>query len=283
VTRHGLAIAAALLCLGAAPLSPADIVAQAPASDWRTLDPANLLVMRLASGTVVIELAPDFAPRSVANVRRLTQERYFDGGWIVRAQDNYVVQWAQEGDKARAEAKHPGYAEFERPRRASFQPLPDPDGYAREAGFDAGFPAASDGTREWLVHCYGMVGVGRDTAPASGSGIELYAVNGQAPRHLDRNITLLGRVVSGMEWLSSLPRGSGPLGFYDKPAMRSRILSLRLASGMPEAPKLQALRADSASFRSYVDARRNRRDAWFARPAGHIDVCNIPLPVRAAP
>ncbi|MBV9548881.1 MAG: peptidylprolyl isomerase [Alphaproteobacteria bacterium] len=280
--RHLFALLATTLCLGAAPLSPADIVAGAPAADWRTLDPANLLVMRLPAGTVIIELAPDFAPHTVANLKRLAHAHYFDGGWIVRAQDNYVVQWSQDGPKAKAEASHPGYAEFEQPRRASFRPLPDADAYARQAGFDGDFPAASGGAREWLVHCYGMVGAGRDVAPASGSGVELYAVNGQAPRHLDRNITLLGRVVSGMELLSSLPRGSGALGFYEKPAQRTRILSVALASETPHAPRLQLLRPDSASFQAYVEARRNRRDAWFARPAGHIDVCNIPLPVRTA-
>lgn len=280
---HALAFAAAALCLGAAPLSPTDIVGRAPASDWRTLDPANLLVMKLAAGQVVIELAPDFAPKTTANVKRLVQAHYFDGAWIIRSQDNYVAQWAQDGPKAKAEEHHPGYAEFERPRRPSFHPLPDPDGYAREAGFDGDFPAASDGTSEWLAHCYGMVGAGRDTAPASGSGVELYAVNGQAPRHLDRNITLLGRVVSGMELLSSLPRGTAALGFYDKPAQRTKILSIALAAQMPGAPRLQILRTDSASFARYVEARRNRRDAWFVHPAGHVDICNLPLPVRSAP
>jgi peptidylprolyl isomerase len=283
VKPHALAFAAATLCLGAAPLSPTDIVARAPASEWRSLDPANLLVMRLAAGLVVIELAPDFAPKTVANVKRLAQARYFDGASIIRSQDNYVAQWAQDGAKAKAEEHHPGYAEFERPRRSSFHPLPDPDGYAREAGFDGDFPAASDGASEWLAHCYGMMGAGRDTAPASGSGVELYAVNGQAPRHLDRNITLLGRVVSGMELLSALPRGNGALGFYEKPAQRTKILSIALAAQMPGAPKLQILRTDSASFARYVEARRNRRDAWFVHPAGHVDICNLSLSVRAAP
>lgn len=281
--RHFLALAAAALCLAAAPPSPSDIVAHAPASDWRTLDPANLLVMRLAGGSLVIELAPDFAPKTVANLKRLAHAHYFDGGFVVRSQDNYVVQWSQEGEKAKAEARHSGYAEFDRPRAASFRPLPDRDAYAAEAGFDGDFPAAAEGGREWLVHCYGMVGAGRDTAPDSGSGVELYAVNGQAPRHLDRNITLLGRVVSGMELLSSLPRGTGTLGFYEKPGQRTRIASIALASEIRGAPKLQVLRTDSASFRTYVEARRNRRDTWFARPAGHIDVCNIPVPVRPAP
>lgn len=281
--RHALAFAAALALMGAAPPSPSDIVARAPAADWRNLDPANLLVMRLAAGSVVIELAPDFAPQTIANIRRLARAHYFDGGFITRSQDNYVAQWAQDGAKAKAQAGHPGYAEFEKTRARTFRPLPDRDSYAAQAGFDGGFPAASDGRREWLVHCYGMVGAGRDTAPDSGSGIELYAVNGQAPRHLDRNITLVGRVVSGMELLSSLPRGTGALGFYEKPGQRTRILSIGLASEIKGAPLLRALRTDSASFRAFVEARRNRRDPWFARPAGHIDVCNIPVPVRPVP
>src|SRR6202000_1894163 len=98
----------------------------------------------------------------------------------------------------------------------SFKPLPDVDGYAPKAGFDAGFAVASDGEREWMVHCYGAVGVGRDLKPDTGDGSELYAVIGQAPRHLDRNITVVGRVVQGMELLSALPRGGETMGFYGK-------------------------------------------------------------------
>src|SRR5690242_2591624 len=87
--RHAMGLAAALALIGAAPPSPADIVAAAPAADWRALDPANLLVMRLTSGSVVIELAPDFAPMTAANLKRLAHARYFDGGFITRSQDNY--------------------------------------------------------------------------------------------------------------------------------------------------------------------------------------------------
>ncbi len=139
----------------------------------------------------------------------------------------------------------------------------------------------------WPTHCYGMVGVGRDLPPDTGTGAELYVVIGQAPRQLDRNIPLVGRLVEGMENLSTLPRGHGPLGFYDlaKGDERVPILSVRLASALPAAdqPHLQYLSTESASFAKYVDARANRRDPFYIRPAGGVDICNVPVPVRRRP
>ena len=130
-----------------------------------------------------------------------------------------------------------------------------------------------------------MVGVGRNLSPDTGSGAELYAVIGHAPRHLDRNIALVGRVVEGIEFLSSLPRGTEALGFYKTAAERTAIASVRLASELPAGarPRLQYLSTESASFAAYANARANRHDAFFIRPAGGADVCNIPVPVRRAP
>ncbi len=127
-----------------------------------------------------------------------------------------------------------------------------------------------------------MVGVGRDNDADSGGGSELYAVIGQAPRQLDRNVTLVGRVVRGMEWLSSLPRGTGDLGFYKTAAERTPIVRVRIAADLPVAERvpLQALREDSATFAALLRNRRFRQDDWYKRPAGRLDVCNMPLPVR---
>ena len=167
----------------------------------------------------------------------------------------------------------------------SFTPLPDPDTYA-EAGFSGGFPAARDemSGRAWLVHCYAMVGAGRANEADSGSGAELYAVIGNAPRGLDRNVTLVGRIVRGIELLSTLPRGTGPLGFYEKAEQRTPIRAIRLAADVPPAERvpLEALRSDSATFAALVESRRFRREEWFKEPAGHVDVCNVPLPIRNA-
>jgi peptidylprolyl isomerase len=130
-----------------------------------------------------------------------------------------------------------------------------------------------------------MVGVGRDMAPDTGMGGELYAVIGHAPRHLDRNIALVGRVVEGIEQLSALPRGTETLGFYKTGTVARMIRSVRLASALPaaERPRFQVMRTGSASFGAYVRARANRRDAFFNVPAGGVDLCNAPVPVRRTP
>jgi len=282
-----LLVSLTLVVAAAAPaLTPDAVLAAAPAGDWQALDPADTLYMDLPAGRVVILLAPGFAPRTIANIKKLVHEKYFDDSALLRSQDNYVVQWSQEKvAEKKAEATLKGYVEFERPVSSSLTRLPDRDTYARETGFDGDFPAGSDGRHEWLLHCYGMVGAGRDNAADSGSGVELYAVTGQSPRQLDRNITLVGRVVQGMELLSVLPRGPGAMGFYAKPEQYTKIRDIRLASEL--APKdrlaLQYLKTDTSSFAAYVDARRNRRNDWFVRAAGAIDACNIPLPVRSTP
>jgi peptidylprolyl isomerase len=275
----------------AKPKSMQEILDATTPSDWRQLDPANTLYLDLATGRVVIELAADFAPAHVANIRTLAKEGYWNTLSINRSQDNFVVQWgdAEEEERKRkplgtAQAKLP--AEFARNSDGvKFDPLPDKDGWAPQVGFAAGFPAARDtkAKQAWLAHCYGAVGAGRDVAADSSNGTELYVVTGQSPRQLDRNITVVGRVVQGIELLSTLPRGTGALGFYEKAEQRTPIKSIRLASEVPEAERtsLELLRTDTATFTELVEARRNRRDEWYKRPAGHIDLCNVPLPVRA--
>jgi cyclophilin family peptidyl-prolyl cis-trans isomerase len=161
--------------------------------------------------------------------------------------------------------------------------------YGWPTGFSSGWPVSGElnargfgKTGEiWPVHCYGMVGVGRNMPPDTGTGAELYTVIGHAPRHLDRNIALVGRVISGMEHLSSLPRGTGDLGFYKTPEERVPILSVRMGDKVAGLPAYEYLSTESASFAAYADARANRRDAFFIQPAGGADICNIPVPVRA--
>jgi peptidylprolyl isomerase len=140
--------------------------------------------------------------------------------------------------------------------------------------------------KAWPVHCYGMVGVGRNYSPDTGSGAELYTVIGHAPRHLDRNIALVGRVIEGMEHLSSLPRGSGALGFYtaEEADKRTPILTVRVASDLPadEQPQFEYLSTESDTFATYAEAIANRRDPFFIVPAGGADICNIRVPVRRA-
>lgn len=278
--------------------SAQEILAASPASDWRALDPDNTLLMDLASGQVILELAPRFAPAHVANIRALARGGYWDGLAILRVQDNFVTQWGDpEGDDlAKARPLPAGVAarlpaEFSVPldsigKRAGFAKLPDVDGWAPRTGFAEGFPVAADpkAGKAWLAHCYGMVGAGRGDAVDSSNGTELYVVIGQAPRGLDLNITVVGRVIKGMELLSALPRGTAAMGFYDKPEQRTGIQRIRLLTEVPpaERPALQVLRTESATWAQLLDARRYR-GGWFVHSPGHIDICSASVPTRPAP
>ena len=268
---------------------------------------------------VVIQLMPaPFSQGWVHNIRLFARAKWYDGISVNRVQDNYVTQWGDpnydnpeatgkpkplpEGLKVMGEAEYvvtvlrDGVREL--PAHATMiadsvhppmrlMPVAAPwgaDAYAPTTGFWAGWPLGISDQSNWPVHCYGMVGVGRNYSPDTGSGAELYTVIGHAPRHLDRNIALVGRVIEGMEHLSSLPRGKGALGFYaaEEAGKRTPILSVRVASDLPagEQPRFEFLSTESPTFAAYAEAIANRRDPFFIVPAGGADICNIKVPVR---
>ncbi|WP_295750380.1 peptidylprolyl isomerase [Undibacterium sp.] len=276
-------------------LSMSELLKTSAASDWRTPDPESTLYLEMDTGRVVIALAPGFAPLHVANIKALVRENYFDGSAFMRSQDNYVAQWGDPNEEDAAKKRQVKSTLLTKDPELSvkytaansgtaFTRLPDVDGYAPQVGHVDGFAAARDPKmhQTWLAHCYASVGVGRGNEVDSGDGTSLYVVNGNAPRHLDRNVTVVGRVLQGMELISSLPRGTGPMGFYETAEQMSTIKAMRVAADVPEAErsKLEVLRTDTPLFKAVVEAQRNRGGEWYKRPAGHIELCNVPLPVR---
>lgn len=291
-------LSASLLCSGVAfavgpgarekPPTTAQVLESALPSDWRRPDPENTLYLDLPAGRVIIELAPRFAPAHVANIKTLVREKFFDGLPVARVQDNFVAQWG-DVDKTRqtenALRKLPDENVIAWNKSLPIVKLPDSDGYAAETGWLDGFPVAIErkpSGQAWMAHCYGTLGVGREDWPDTGSGAELYAVIGHAPRQLDRNVVLVGRILRGAEWLASLPRGTGALGFYEKPEQRTPIKAAYMAADLAESARtaIEVLRTDTPLFTRYVESRRNRRDDWYIVPAGHIDVCSIAIPIR---
>ncbi len=317
-----LALAAPSRAQEAEPPTPDSIVAQAPASDWRAIDPADILVMALAPDAagnprqVTIQLMPPpFSQGWVGNVRTLARAHWWDGATVYRVVDNWVAQWGDgEDDEAKAkplpeglrvapESEYsidptpeigaqirglagqlggPGEVDPDSMPSAFFQLRSDP--YSMMSLHHQGWPIALGGrdNKAWPVHCYASVGVARDLSPNTGTGAELYAVIGHAPRQLDRNIAVVGRVIEGIEHLSTLPRGKGEAGVYDDPKLRVPIVSARLGDELPEAeqPKFEYLASDSESFARYVEVRANRNDAFYRVPAGGVDVCNVHVPIR---
>ena len=284
-------IALALLATAAAPpplkkLTPPDIVNAAPASAWREVPAGDLMVMTLEGGKqVVIQLAPRFAPVHVANIRALARSDYWRDSTIYRVQDNYVVQWGI-GDAKRPLAAgvvaSPPHEYWMRAKGMAVTPLSYRDSFAPRVGYVDGWPVAvrTDGTLS-TAHCYGSLGVGRDLAPDTGSGAELYAVIGPA-RALDRNIAVVGRVVSGIENLSSLERGTEALGFYNDKQRPTKIIAIGIAADMPAEtrPRFEYLSETSAAFARYLNKKANRDDDFYRVAAGGVDVCSAAVPVR---
>lgn len=315
--RHCKAIACAMLAIatGAAAQeaeqarTPDAIAAAAPRDHWREIDPADLLVMTLAPDRdgrvreVIVQLIPrPFSAGWVENIRQLAAAHWWDGTAIHRVADNWVAQWGDadggkplppglrsvpESDYVTAiEAGPPEGRDFVlTPERAEVVVNRWLDSYAITA-FVAGWPIALDdegGRTGWPVHCYGSVGVARGLSPDTGSGAELYVAIGHAPRALDRNAALVGRVIAGMEHLASLPRGRGEAGSYDDPALRVPIERVRLGNSLPpeKRPRFEYLATDSASFARYLHVRANREDEFYRVPAKGVDICAVGVPVRA--
>src|SRR6478735_7711704 len=303
------------------PPTPASVGAAAPAADRRAIGPAELLVMTLAPDrdghprTVVIQLMPaPFSQGWVGNVRALAKAHWWDGTTVYRVVDNWVAQWGDgEDDEHKAKPLPEGLrvvpeSEYEATDAAFTTPtvgahfvlnpgavspaVVDGKVVLRDlapiqyATFFSGFPVAGYENPHhgitWPTHCYGSVGVARDLSPDTGSGAELYAVIGHAPRQLDRNIAVVGRVIEGIEHLATLPRGKGDAGVYDDPKLRVPIVSVRLGNELPaaERPRFEYLGSDSKSFAAYVHVRANRHDAFYKVPSGGIDVCNVQVPIR---
>ncbi len=281
----------------------AELLQQAPLEHWREPAPENLVWLDFqgSGGTpaqVLIELAPQFAPRHAANIRALVRGSYFDGLAVLRVQDNFVTQWGDPGEgadgqgakalPAGAEARLP--AEFDQPLTGlDLHALAENDGWAPLSGFVDGFAVAADPAktpqgRAWLTHCYGAVGAGRGNEMDSSNGSSLYAIIGQPARSLDLNISVVGRVLKGIEHLAALPRGSGNMGFYGTQEPKLPLLRARLASDMPEAerPQVRVLRTDTPTWAELLQGRRHR-SGWFVHSAGRVDLCSTAVPVRVTP
>jgi peptidylprolyl isomerase len=263
--------------------SPADPVE----ADWRAIPDDELLVMTLANGRqVVMRLAAAMAPAHVDNIRRLARTRWWDAASVYRVQENWVAQWGDATEKKplpTGVSDRPA-AEFE---IASFNPavrMAKSDGYSTASGITAdGWPVATNGTQAWLTHCYGMVGVARDALPSTGSGAELFTPIGQSARRLDRNYTVVGRIVEGMQYLSALPRSEAAMGMYATPGERAPIATVRLASDIPagERPHFQYRGADNPRFAAAVARREHPEPPTVS--LGGAAVCDVLPAVRRAP
>ena len=268
---------------------PGQIIDESLPEEWIDLTSDNVIYLDIAEGRIVIVLTSDLAPAHVAQTKKLILEKYYDGLHFYRVIDGFVAQGGDEsGEKSKGSAKDTLAAEFDEPWRdgLTLTKLGVVDGYADEVGFINGFPAARDiaDQKVWLTHCTGAFAFGRDK-PRDSASTEFY-ITLQPQRYLDRNLTVFGRVVWGMEHVQAIPRGKPSNGGAIEDKTRwTKIKSMRLASDVAEEDRtaLQMMDTNSASFKEYLLARMNRPEDFFYFRPNHVDLCQVQLPVRIKP
>jgi peptidylprolyl isomerase len=278
ISRSWRCLLLALCLIPAIPLSAAGELT------WRELDPENTVFMELGEELVVIELNAGFAPETVKQFKRLAQERFYDGLSFYRVIDGFVAQGGDGSDLGELSDVPLIDAEFEIEWNQDwpFTPVQKPDMFAPETGFVDGFAVARNPSANtaWLTHCPGVVAMARNDDRDS-SRTDFYIVIGQAPRYLDRNLNIFGRVVHGMDAVQRVNRGPAlDNGIIENETRRTRISRLRLVSDIPEEGRLFTYVVDtnSKAFASLLKDRRNRKQKFFHnKPPKVLDVCQVPV------
>ncbi|MEO1016004.1 MAG: peptidylprolyl isomerase [Pseudomonadota bacterium] len=268
--------------------APSEIVAAANAEDWLRLDPANIAVFELERGAVVVQLFDRYAPKNAAQFRLLARAGFYDGLSFYRVIDGFVAQGGDPfGERALPEGASktlPG--EFAAAADESdLEPLVRlGDDYADYAGIADGVAYGVDeqSRRVWPLHCAGVLAFGREEGRDTASSEFYFTL--QPQRYLDRNLSVFGRVLSGMAHLQALTRTAPPEKKSDP--LGERIARVWIADAPPEGatpPKWEVFRTDTALFTEYVEARRNRPEGFFHFRPDHVNACALAIPAREAP
>lgn len=260
-------------------------IASAVAPDWRDVAPENLILIETANGDIVIELNPDFAPGHAGQFRDLVRGDVYNGARFYRVIEAFVAQGGLQEDEVIAQYPTLTNENDRALSDAAFVPLGNADLFAPIVGHMDGFAVGRSESlqREWLLHCPGALAMARDTDPDSGS-TEFYIVL-DAQRYLDRNLTIFGRVIDGMQYVQKLKRGDRAIenGVIQAPDEGDEILSMTVAADMDAAirPQYQVQAMPSPAFEAAKTEKRVREEAFFYRkPPEILDICGFEVPTR---
>jgi peptidylprolyl isomerase len=241
----------------------------------------NLVYLTTDTGLIVIELAPFIAPKHVAKFKALVNEGFYNGLDFYRVIDGFVTQGGDVTEKKPSKYRATLVAEFTRPltKASDFVTVQSPEFLAQETGFLQGFAAGrslSD-QQEWLLHCPGAVAMARNNGADSAS-TDFYIVIGQAPRHLDRNMSVFGQVIYGMEHTQAMRRGNPNVdgGVIADVTKRSKIISAKLGNrvGMSQQINFTRNLVTDDEFQARLQgARTLDNDFFHYKGNGNLDVC----------
>lgn len=258
--------------------SASEVIKHAKAHEWRNVDRQNVLKITLPTGAAYVELNPQLAAKHTAHIKQLAREGFYKNTRVYRFVEGFVAQGGDSsGNKAIKTANKTVPAEF---YHSTAQPLKitelQGDGYAPVTGFLNGFAVAQNAsnTQIWQVHCHGVFAMARGNEINSAS-TEFFVTIGQGPRYLDKNITVFGRVLEGMQHFNRLQRKPVPNTPFN-PITNIEVL----ADIKRDKSTFNVMKTDSQSFRELIEARKNRTEPWFVYAHNYIDVCAMPIPTK---
>ena len=259
--------------------SPSTIISSASADVWQQVNNDDVLRIDLPTGRVYVQLNPQLAPGHVDNIKKLAREGFYDGLNVYRFVESFVAQGGdQSGEKQPSQGSKGIAGEMflttENPLEIT--PLNAVDGYADKTGFLNGFAVAqnNDGKKTWMTHCTGTFAMARGNEIDSG-GTEFYIT--LAPqRYLDKNTTVFGRVLEGMEHAQRLLR-TPVEGQPFNPISQVRVLS-DIAS--EDSSAFTVFDTSSEDFKELIESRKNRPSEWFIDKPNHTDVCSVSIPTK---
>jgi peptidylprolyl isomerase len=162
---------------------------------------------------------------------------------------------------------------------SDFYTVQSPEFFAEQTGFIQGFAAGRSLTdkQEWLLHCPGAVGMARGNEADSAS-TDFYIVIGQAPRQLDRNMTVFAQVIYGLENIQKMHRGDRNIdsGVISEDEKRSKILNMSMGNTLDESKQMLFKRDTvlSSNFQKRLsEARTLSNEFYHHKGSGKVDVC----------
>ena len=256
-------------------------------TQWRNVAPENMMIMTLPHGDVVFELSTDFSPEHVKQFKKLAKDGVYKGNKFYRVIDGFVAQGGpDEATEKKFDIKTLKIEEdLAIDKNWQYTKVQDNDLFAPITGFKNGFGIGVDEAagKAWLTHCPGILALGRGNEPDTATS-HFYITNGQAPRYLDRIMSVFGRVIYGMNHVQAIQRTSVIEGDDDVPSeLYTPILDMQLMSDVPEDKQWQIAVEDTSSeaFVKKIDDRRKRENAFFyKKPPPVLDVCQVPVSTK---
>lgn len=259
----------------AAPAAPPEPGVPA-ATDWRSPDPENLLVIDTNKGRIILELTPDVAPNHVARVKELTRAGLYDNRTFFRVIDQFMAQTGDPKDNGEGGSDKPNLApEFTFRRGAQTPFVPVADQTVAEVGFLGPLPVTTQSSMlmamtadnkisGWVLYCPGVAGAARAEAPDSANS--QFFLMRQAYPSLEKRYTAFGRVVSGLDVVRAIKAGEPVADPQDK------MLKVQLLADMPAAtrPKVRVIDPKSPWFKAEIANVRAKMGADFTACAIRI-------------